>query len=209
MFALVVVGVLIFIFVAWYFSKDARIKRALRKAPIMKVGDFTDGAVGRITGKVRMLEEFKAPISGRLCAHFQAKVQQRRQSGKSSHWRTIIEESDMVDFVVEDESGRAMVEAAGAEVAVVKDAHFRSGTFNDATPELEAFLQRHGKSSTGLFGFNKTLRYTEGIIEEGEEVAVYGRGRWEKPAGGGSRQLVIGAPPEGNVLISDDPSTLT
>ena len=69
-----------------------------------------------------------------------------------------------------------------------------------------------------LAGFNRTLRYREAVFEEGEEVAVLGRARWEmdpdpKAEGsgyrGGAKRLVIEAPEtEGPLLASDDPNTL-
>ena len=49
-----------------------------------------------------------------------------------------------MDFVLDDGTGRAIVEAEDAQVSVVMDAHFRSGAFNDATPQLESFLAKHG-----------------------------------------------------------------
>ena len=44
---------------------------------------------------------------------------------------------------------------------------------------LEKLLRKHQKESTGFFGFNKTLRYREGIIEEGEAIAVKGLAQWK------------------------------
>ena len=55
-----------------------------------------------------------------------------------------------------------------------EDGKFNSGTFKDATPKLEAYLKKHGQSSTGLFGFNSTIRYNEGVLELNEEVVVLG-----------------------------------
>ena len=81
-----------------------------------------------------------------------------------------------MDFVLDDGTGPAIVEVEDAQISVVMDARFRSGAFNDATPQLESFLAKHGWKSTGLFGFNKSLRYAEGVLEEGESVTVFGRG---------------------------------
>tara|TARA_B110000211_G_C13988009_1_gene512633 strand:+ start:189 stop:446 length:258 start_codon:yes stop_codon:yes gene_type:complete len=41
------------------------------------------------------------------------------------------------------------------------------------------FLAEHGTESEGFLGFNKKLRYNEGILEEGEVVAVLGKGTWK------------------------------
>lgn len=74
-------------------------------------------------------------------------------------------------------------------------------------PQLESFLAKHGWKSTGLFGFNKSLRYAEGVFEEGKSVTVFGRGVWEND-GSGTRRLVISKPRDGQLRVSDNPSTL-
>ncbi|MBW2702574.1 MAG: hypothetical protein JRF33_17280 [Deltaproteobacteria bacterium] len=200
-FVIFIVGLVIF------FNEDARIKRALRKVPKLSIGDFTDGAEARLVGEVRLLDEFFSPLSKRPCAHYHLKVEQNKRSGRSSRWVTIIEDTRTVDFIIDDGTGRAIVETGQSKVAVVKDSHARSGTFNDASFDLEELLMHYGKTSTGLLGFNKSIRYHEGVIEAGEKVAVFGRGRWIKDASG-KRQLVINKPAESMVLISDDPSTV-
>lgn len=192
------------------FLKDQRrFKRTLRKAPILTVGGFADGTEAKLVGKVRLLAELCSPLTGRPCAHYHVKVEVRhipsRESGGS--WSNFIEEEKTVAFVLDDGTGRAIVEAEDAQISVVEDAHFRSGTFNDATPQLESFLAKHGRKSTGLFGFNKGLRYAEGVIEEGESVTVFGRGAWEND-GSGTRRLVISQPRDGQLRVSDNPSTL-
>ncbi len=192
---------------ALLFNRDARIKRSIKRVPRVEIKDFSDGTIGRVVGQVRLIDETSAPMSGRPCAQYHLVIEQRRSSGRSSHWVTLVDEQRMVDFVVEDGSGRAVVDTTGAKVAVVKDAKARSGTFNSATPELEALLARHGHDSTGFLGLNKTIRYQEGVIEEGEMVAVCGLGRIERQAGSHRGQLLIGPTAEGTVLVSDHPST--
>ncbi len=201
-------AVVIFIVVMiLFFNKDARVKRALRKAPKLSIGDFTDGAEARLVGEVRLLEELSSPLSKRPCAHYHLKVEQNKRSGNSNRWVKIIEDTRTVDFIIDDGTGRAIVETGQSKVAVVKDSHARSGTFNDASFDLEELLTHYGKTSTGFLGFNKSIRYHEGVIEAGERVAVFGRGRWTKDSSG-KRQLVINKPAESMVLISDDPSTV-
>jgi hypothetical protein len=108
------------------------------------------------------------------------------------------------------------VSLRGAEVAVVKDSHRASGTFNDATPELEAFLAQHGHSSKGWL-FNKRLRYKEGVLAAGEIVAVCGSGTREpnpdpSAATGGYREqamrLVLSGNHQAPLYVTDDPSVL-
>ena len=83
---------------------------------------------------------------------------------------------------------------------------------------MVTYLARHGESSSGWI-FNKTLRFREGVLEEGETVAVVGQFFWEPDPepmpgemGGGYRdhpvRLVVRAPKNRSIFLSDDPSAM-
>jgi hypothetical protein len=202
------------------FSPTARARRALRAAERVPVAEAREGQLVKLIGRLRhdpAAQELRAPITGRRCAYFEATVEERKSSGKNSHWSTIIKETDFAGtFYVDDGSGQALVEGVSPRVVLTMDAHFESGTFDDATHKLKHFLGRHGEYSEGWI-FNRTMRYAEGVLEEGEEVAVYGICTQEpdldpRAGGGGYREramrLKLTKPPEGELLISDDPRTL-
>lgn len=204
--------------VVYYFSKEQKIKRALRALRPSPLSDVREGLV-KVSGTVKTLEALTAPLSGRSCAYYEVIVEQKVSSGKNSTWRTIIREVEERDFLVEDGTGRARVEMVAVEAAVTKDGHWSSGTFNDASPELEEFLLRHGHQSQGWV-FNKTLRYREGVLENGEQVAVLGWADREmdpEPAtaasGAGYRdaptRVVLRSNGEHELKVSDDPSTFS
>lgn len=202
-----------------FFSARGRARRALRKASRVPIGRAKDGELAKLCGTLRGVEQpVVGPLSKRPCAYYRTTVEQKKGSGNSSHWRTIIDESDFVQrFWIEDGTGRALVELVYPMVVLTMDNSFSSGFLDDATPDLEEFLARHGESSEGWV-FNKTLRYKEGLLEEGEKVAVFGLCRWEPdpdPAaasGAGFRQqamrLKVIAPQDNQLLLSDDVSTL-
>lgn len=200
----------------YLFSSEARAKRALRRAPRATVKEAREGALIKIVGKLRYAETppLISPLTDRPCALFRTTVQHRQSSGRSSRWVTIIDSSEFQrDFWVEDSTGKALVKPEVPKVVLVMDGHFTSGTLNEATPRLDAFLARYGETSRGWF-FNKNMRYKEGILEEGEVVAVYGICRWEPNpdplAAGGYRErpmrLTIQDPEVGEMLLSDNPS---
>ncbi|ACY13699.1 hypothetical protein [Haliangium ochraceum] len=178
-YLLLFIGVFVIVVVAIsvYFSRDNRIKRAMREARLVSIDAFDETAgMTRLLGTLRYTEPpLTAPLTGRQCALYVAVVEEYRSSGRSGSWHEVIREEAGQDFVLDDGSGTALIRHRGADTVIVKDAHFRSGTFKDATPGLEAFLARHGESSTGMI-FNRALRYREGILEAGEQVAVCGRG---------------------------------
>jgi hypothetical protein len=172
--AVVVVAI---IFVVWYFSADQRTRRAIKAVPISNVSQAHDGTAVRLVGQAEVTQPATAPLTGRHCAYWQVRVQQRRRSGNNnSTWVTIIDDHGGTNFVVRDHTGAADVDTANARAVLDKDRNRSSGFLNDASPDLEAFLNSHGKSSTGWV-FNKTLRYHEGIIEPGERITVVGHCR--------------------------------
>lgn len=199
-----------------YLSKRGRLRRALRKAPTVTVTEAPDGQPAKLVGVLRYsdAQPLEAPLTRRRCACYQVTVQER---GGNNNWRTVIDASDHLrSFWLEDRTGRALVQLELPSLLLTMDAHFRSGFLDDAAPALEAFLAQHGRSSRGLV-FNKTLRYREGVLEEGEEVAVFGLCRWEPDpepgaGGGGYREtpmrLRVVAPPKTPMVVSDEQQTL-
>ena len=202
----------------YFFSKTARTKRAIKRQEQVPIGEASEGVPIRIVGSLSYAgQPLDAPLTGRPCAAWHVLVEEYKGSGgaRRGNWATVVEDWDSRPFIVEDGTGKAFVKAEAADLALVQDAHFRSGTFDDAHERLEAFLNDHGEASTGAV-FNRTLRYREGVLAAGETVAVMGIGRLEMDpdgdqAGAGYRtapqRLVVDGLEDGRLLVSDDPKT--
>jgi hypothetical protein len=199
------------------YNEKARIRRQLRAALRVDIAELREGRTGRVVGKVGDGETLQAPFTQRSCVFYEATVEELRSSGKTGSWRQVVREARGVPFVLDDGTGRAIIDPNGARVDVDIDMTTRSGTFDDATPVEEQFLTRHGLRSTGWM-FNKSLRYREGVIEIGETIAVMGQGvRVPDPDAvgkvGGYRsgpptRLRLGGSPRHPILLSDAPDTL-
>lgn len=195
----------------YYFSKESRLKRTVHQAPRTHVASFPNGAEGTIKGEVRRLEELRAPLSGRSCVHVQIVIEEWRSKAGYFYrgwWCPLIEASRSVDFVIEDGSGRAMVETAEARFVVRKDVGFEIEELRHDVvrrPALERFLVDQLGPETDPLDFDKKLRCREGVFEQDEIVWVYGRGQWEKSDRSTKAQLVIGPPSTGTVVITDKP----
>jgi hypothetical protein len=210
---LIVFGVVGVIALAgYYFSRQMVVRRALRAHQQKRISDFLDGDNGKIIGKAVFAgETLYAPLSGRQCSWYHVRVQEYRSSGKSGHWHTVFEESKKGDVVISDGSGYAIVDTRNTKTYLVSDVQYKSGSFNDPTPELENFLKQRNLQSTSWLGFNKSIRYEEGVLENGEMFAVSGQCYWNTAAG---HKLKIPSPKvlvvtvgdhEKTVFVSDDP----
>ncbi|MCU4157024.1 hypothetical protein J1N10_13625 [Carboxylicivirga sp. A043] len=210
---LVIAGIAIFALIIIFFNNKAVIKRKLKKAERKRLSEFIDGESARVVGTIECFgTPLTAPLSGRKCAHYYILVEQERSSGKSSSWHTLIEEEVSGDFVIRDGANRASIQGPTVKSYIVQDRKYKSGLFNDASQNLERYLKQKGHESENMLGFNKTLRYKEGILEQGEKVAVYGKGVWKSaeslnlPEAFG-RVLEIQSTSEEAVYLSDDPDT--
>lgn len=210
---LAVVGIVVGAF--WYFSDSQKIRRQLRKMAAKPIGQLRDDELGKVVGRARALEAvLTAPLTGRSCVYFTATVEEHRSTGKTHYWKTIIKETRGVPFVLEDGSGRAIVDATAARIAIDFDGRSQSGTFDDPTEAERAFLARHGEKGQGWI-FNRRLRYREAVIAEGETIAVLGAGTREPDPdappseayrGDAPTRLRLTSSPRYPLVISDDAS---
>ncbi len=208
------------LFIGWYFSADARAKRAMKAIPRRLIGEVMEGERVRIVGRLEVDEPIRSPLSGRPCAHWRVRVQQRVRRGRSNRWRTIVDEGEGVDFFLHDPTGKALVRTIHSKAVLDRDESGGSGILNEPSEALQIFLAERGIDSQGWI-FNKRIRYHEGVAEPGETVAVVGTGRWERDpdedarAGQGYREatspkrLVMSAPADGSPLLLSDETDVT
>ncbi|QVY64471.1 GIDE domain-containing protein [Polaribacter sp. Q13] len=178
----VLVGLIIFI--TYFFSTKQKIIRTLSKLPIKQIGSLKNNQFTRFTGKALHIKEpLIAPFSKRKCVFYVIKIEQKKSSGKNNHWRTIVNEEKVQDFFIEKNSDFAMVRLhqnpKNYTCHLVVDKKVNSGTFNAPTSEFNALLKQYDIKSENFFGFNKSLRYSEAIIEIGEQITVAGIAKWK------------------------------
>lgn len=204
-----IVGLLFLLF--WWFNKDNRLKRELKKAKGIRISDFKEGAYAKIVGKSMSTgETLIAPLSGRECVYYQITVEVERGDDDGFSWEKLFTENKAIDFLVSQSGETAYIEAKNVTGFLVKDAKERSGVFNGATGKMKALLQRHGEKSKGFLGINKSLRYKEGIVEVGEAIAVMGKGNWTRAENNSKTPiLTLSGNHEQPLKISDHSSTLT
>jgi hypothetical protein len=200
-------------------TRDRRIKRMLRAIQPTAIAQASDGKAVKIVGAlVYAGRSIPSPLSGRACAYYSIVVREfRSRGGKGGEWKEIIREEKGIDFMVRDDSGVALVRIAsegGALPALIQDHKARTSHLFHSDADLERYLADRGVSTEGRV-FRKNLQASEGILEEGERVAVGGLARWlpdPDVAGGGYREtgkrLVLQSSEALPLFLSDDPKTL-
>ncbi len=204
------------VLVAKYFEERRVILRELKKSAPRKFIGIRDNEYVKVQGKVLDTQEtLRAPLTGRRCVFYHVIVQE--DEGENG-WKTIIDEKKYQKFFIEYQGEMAIIKpdtpGRFQRFFLVKDKEFNSGTWNDASEKLENYLASHEKKSKGWLGFNKRLRYKEGVIEIGEHIAAKGVAQWtsfEEPLQdySYSRVLMLFGDEKQKLLLTDDPKAMT
>ncbi|SFZ90585.1 E3 Ubiquitin ligase [Flaviramulus basaltis] len=215
---LIISAIAIIIFLSIYFSKKNIILRKLSKFKSKRITQFRTDELTKVSGKVLQVKEpFVAPFSKRKCVAYIFEVKQKVSRGKSSHWKTLVKKEDIQDFFIEQKSELVMVkpskETSNYQSYIVVDKKISSGAFNNPTPEFQKVLESFGVESENWLGFNKTLKYSERIIEIGETVTVGGVAKWKilkEPIEGHnySKIAALESSAQQKLIITDHPEAI-
>lgn len=181
--------------------------------PRYPLASFPEATQGRASGVVKPLapDVLEAPLSGRACIFYHLEIfDDRAGRGRVS----IARETKGLPFLIEDETGRAVVDPAGARSVCVFDRRESSKAMFDATPRQRALLGRLSNQvdwwgSRGLF-------YWEGVIAFDEPITVVGMGMREPDLDGlpgreqgyregGVTRMHFTSSASQQLIISDDP----
>lgn len=213
--AIFIVGVATLIFVGFYFSTKQRILRQLKEVRRKQIHSVRENEYVKIVGKAKHAgEPLIAPLSKRKCVYYDVKVQEK--SGK--HWKTIIDDVAFQDFFISTGTESAIIDLRiqrdnTKRIHLVTDHSLNSGFFKEPDAEIKRYLELNGNKPTGFFGMNKSLRYTESVIELDEEIAVMGIGKWktiDTPVDGysDSRVLTLTGTSKQRLLLTDEPKAM-
>ena len=119
-----------------------------------RLGDVPDGWTGWIRGRITGAPGLVAPVSGRPCVYYQVLVQAELARG------SLATESETEPVILEDGTGRALVEPARGFVHVVYDHVLERPT--------RALLARYRIDRTDVI-------VREGVLEVGQWVSAHGR----------------------------------
>lgn len=188
---------------AWLDS-DRKLKRRMRRFPLAaKIADTPENTDVRVSGTLTHAESIaplSAPFSGLECVAWRVIV----EAGEGKNWHEILREEEAVDFVLQDESGRAHVDGTFVSLALHNDARNRRSIFAAPSNELLAFCEARGVETSW-----RSLRTRVGTLVAGEIVTVCGQSRFEKDPNsmgyrGGKTILRVSPLESGELLATDD-----
>lgn len=171
---------ILIVILANYFSEKQKVKRILTKLPNRKIISLRSKEFSRVTGTAKSIKEpFIAPLSKRKCVFYRIKIEQEKSNGKSSSWETLVDEERFQEFIL-DQNGEYVIVGLTQYPKnflchLVVDEKTSSRTFKKPMPEFESLLNHYNIKSKGFLGINKSLRYSEAIIELGEKITVAGK----------------------------------
>lgn len=150
--------------------KEIRLRKLVEATPTYKIRSAAVG-LGEIYGSVvpKQTELFESPFTKKKCVYLKYTIEEFRRQGKSSRWVTIAKIEKTQKFYLQDETGKMLVDSKGCDLRLEKD--YESTTL---TPEVKAVLDEHKISHTGWFGFNKTMRFREYVIEPSDNLYILG-----------------------------------
>jgi len=129
-----------------------RLKRVILNTPESKIRSAAMGLV-EIEGMAKGPHTIPAGVTGEPCFYYRAMAWQLRQSGRSSQWQKVADESLYLPFFVEDSTGRMLVNPGGADLDIHCNFKDQIGdtllTHRDIMPaNISAFLGRNGLALT-------------------------------------------------------------
>ena len=203
------------------FTRERRIKRALRRVRPTPIREARDGKAVKLVGElVYAGRSIPSPLSQRACAYYSIVVEEYRSRRRArrplARDRARGERDRLLPAGRQRRGARARCQRrqglAGAGATIARRAPRR--IISAATPTSSASWASAAAPSRAAF-FRKNLRAYEGVLEAGERVAVGGLARWmpDPDAAGGNyretpKRLVLEASESLPLFLSDDPATL-
>ncbi len=182
---------------------------------LVSIASVEDGAEVRVRGAVRKHRRtLRAPLTDRECVHYRVRLDEGLgRSGRQFRRRVIENDVQTVDFYIEDESGRAVVEVVHASVGTAMDYDGRPEPGRKPSARVKALVRRHGFDMADV-GWVADWSCIEGVLADGDRVEVIGRVRMVAGEGGDAgyreapRAIVIEARRIATELADGEPDEL-
>jgi hypothetical protein len=171
----------------FFFGRSEQMRRRAARLPRTRIAEAPEGARIKIVGRLELMgEPLRGPLTQRPCAAWSIHLVEPPDEGRGATRRT--RDALVGDFALRDESGaRAIVRAAEAGAAAVAFEH-DVDLYRDVHSEQYRQLRDHFRYEMDSLLFDG-CRYSEAVLEPGEEITVVGVARREIDAEGTAAAL--------------------
>ncbi len=160
----------------WYAFKAWRANRVIGDTPASRVRSAAQGYV-ELVGQGLITEKTpnKAPLTSRPCTWWRYTIEERGSMGRSRRWATIDSGTSEVPFILDDGTGRCLVDPRGADVfPKAKEVWYGDSVWPDVRiPDGQNIF---GKLADLLLSGGR-YRYTEYRLQSHEPVCALGEFR--------------------------------
>jgi hypothetical protein len=155
----------------WAYIERNRLFRRIRRVRKRKIAQLEDNMRARVTGIVRQHQRVvRSGLTSRPCVLYRVEVFRDRSDEMTRPH--VIDEIVGVPFVLEDGSGRAVVDATHVQLELQHDTWSTPNAFLRPTPTTDALLKRHGYPTT--HDWKSDHWFCESVIRPGDTITVVG-----------------------------------
>jgi len=173
--------------------------RTLKKTTSTSLSKVKDNQFVKVIGVAKTKQDYIiSPISNLNCLHLKIYIGQEMLGG---YTKDNVNHKQGVEFIIETDEGLCLIKSRFIESYLGKNIDKMSGVFNEPSPTLLKFLSKK-KISTKSFGVNKTFNVQESLLQEGDKVTIYGKGKWTKNSNG-QKYFVMSGDSKKPLLLSN------
>ncbi len=148
--------------------------RRIRKTETTPIGEVRTGCF-EIKGRIVALEgALSSPVSGTPCVFYDVAIVAGRRSRWFSKGQSMIQDKSHHPFIIEDETGAAVIDLKGAEYALNLDRKRRVARAKSTDPSVNAVLDHYNLSNKIGDTSREGVMLYETFLEEGDELYVLG-----------------------------------
>ncbi|WP_435361295.1 hypothetical protein [Haloarchaeobius sp. DFWS5] len=193
-----------------YGLRELSVAVRLHRADATPIGGVTPDQRVEIEGTARPSEEpIEAPFSGESTLYGEWRVKQRHTDEAGTEWATEQYEYDGVPFLVEDQSGTALVYPAGVDTRLTEDVVAEVSSSDSPPDRIERALDDRGWSSEDgtldsvTEAFQGPRRFVEARLDADTTAYVVGKAR-EPTHDEPSKVHTVFEPDESLFVLSDE-----